>query len=280
SFNQYHMKKIILMMICCAISSYSYEKPGISGKSAVNLFTIPSDSKGYNSNIFFKLDVKPGDKLGNIFSRTISYKSADFSELVFRAAGTGVYTVVDNNSSAPVFNGVFRYDGRPESSSKVEVSDNGKTVSYDGKSATNTDGSGVLFNSLIWGNPPATIHKGDSWKVNIPQAWELGGPGMQTVTVLDIDDVNHTIRLKREGNSEGFFDNDIKQLSVTKDGKVIKMDVTPGSSHWVGYTTFKNGLVISDELMTTRSVVLTADNLKFEAQQREYILLNAMPVAD
>jgi hypothetical protein len=236
--------------------------------------------KVYESADFFKLNLKTGERLGNIFSRTVSYKSDDFPEIVYRAGGTGIYTVIDSNPAAPVFDGVFRYDGRPESNYKVAVSDNGKTVSYNDKSSTNTDGSGVLFNSLIWGTPPVKIHKGDSWQVKIPQAWELGGSGVQTITVVDIDAANHTVRVKREGNSEGFYDNDAKQLSITKDGKTTRMDISPGASHWIGYTTFKNGLVISDELMATRPLTLTSENQTFKAQQREYILLNAMPVTD
>lgn len=235
--------------------------------------------KAYNSDDFFKLKIKVGNKQGNIFSRTISYKSADFPEIVRRVGGTGIYTVLNNDPSAPIFDGTFRYDGRPESRSKVEITNMGKTVSYDGKSATNTDASGVLYNSFIWGVPPAKIHAGDSWEVVIPQAWELGGAGSQTVTVVDLDDVNHTIRLKREGRSEGFYDNDIKQLDVAKDGKAIKMGITPGLSHWTGYTTFKNGFVVSDELMVTRPIKLISEGLSFSADQREYILLNEMPVS-
>jgi len=248
--------------------------------SLAGLVVYAQTGKQYNSSVFFKLDVKQGEKLGNIFTRTVSYKSADFPEIVYRAGGTGIYTVTKNDPRAPEFDGTFRYDGRPESHYKIVMTDGGKTVSYDGKPSTNTDGSGVLYNTLIWGTPPAKIRKGDTWQVTIPQAWELGGPGVQTVTVVDIDAGNHTVRLKREGNSEGFYDNDAKQLTVTKDGKTLKMDVAPGSSHWIGYTTFKNGLVISDELMTTRALVLTSGDMKFDARQREYILLNAMPLAD
>lgn len=237
------------------------------------------DKKKYSSDDFFKLKIKVGQKQGNIFSRTTSYKSLDFPEIVRRVSGTGIYQVLNNDPLSPVFTGTFRYDGRPESSSKVEITNIGKTVSYDGKSATNTDASGVLYNAFIWGTPPAKIHTGDSWKVAIPEAWELGGAGLQTITVLDIDDLNHTIRLKREGSSEGFYDNDIKQLNINKDGKVTKMDITPGLSHWIGYTIFKNGMVVSDELMVTRPITLNADSLSFKAEQREYILLNEMPVS-
>jgi len=240
-----------------------------------------SDISGHrvSSKKFFSLNVKQGDKLGNIFSRTISYKGDGFTELVFRAGGTGVYTVVDNNPARPVFEGVFRYDGRPESNYRVEVSDDGKTISYNGKSSANTDASGVLFNALIWGTPPDKIGVGDTWTVNIPQAWELGGAGQQKITVLGIDESNNTVYLMREGSSDGFYDNDAKQVSVNKDGKATRMDVIPGNSHWVGYTTFKNGFVISDELLVTRSIKLTADNVKVDAFEREYILLNAMPVS-
>lgn len=235
--------------------------------------------KEYNSDDFFKLKIKVGQKQGNIFSRTTSYKSSDFPEIVRRISGTGVYQVLNNDPLSPVFTGTFRYDGRPESSSKVEITNMGKTISYDGKSSTNTDASGALYNSFMWGTPPAKIHAGHSWKVAIPKAWELGGPGSQTITVIDIDDVNNTIRLKREGSSEGFYDNDIKQLDVNRGGKVIKMDIKPGLSHWIGYTVFKNGMVVSDELMVTRPITLNSDSLSFNADQREYILLNEMPAS-
>jgi hypothetical protein len=167
--------------------------------------------KEYNSDDFFKVKIKVGQKQGNIFSRTTSYKSLDFPEIVRRVSGTGIYQVLNDDPLSPVFAGTFRYDGRPESSSKVEITNMGKTVSYDGKSSTNTDASGVLYNSFIWGAPPVKIHAGDSWNVVMPVAWELGGAGSQTITVMDIDDLNHTIRLKREGCSEGFYDNDIRQ---------------------------------------------------------------------
>jgi hypothetical protein len=243
-------------------------------------FAGAQTTKQYNSDDFFKLKTTVGQKLGNIFSRTISYKSADFSEQVFRAAGTGIYIVTKADPTAPEFEGTFRYDGRPESHSKVIMTDWGKTVNYDGTASTNTDGSGVLYNSLIWGKPPVKIGKGDTWQVTISQPWELGGPGVQTVTVIDIDAANHTVRLKREGSGDGFYDGDKHELTITKDGKQIKMDIAPDTTHWIGYTTFQNGLVISDELMSTRDVTLLGDSTKFNARQREYILLNAMPVND
>src|SRR5579872_6650303 len=82
------------------------------------------NTPGYSSAHFFRLNTRVGERIGNIFSRAISYKSADFPEIVRRVSGTGIYTVVGNDPSAPVFDGLFRYDGRPESRSKVEISEN------------------------------------------------------------------------------------------------------------------------------------------------------------
>jgi hypothetical protein len=60
------------------------------------------------------------------------------------------------------------------------------------------------------------------------------------------------------------------------DGEKVKMDIVPGRSTWSGYTTFKNHIIISDELLVTRPISLKNDSLNFSARQREYILLNAM----
>jgi hypothetical protein len=37
-------------------------------------------------------------------------------------------------------------------------------------------------------------------------------------------------------------------------------------------------VVISDELLVTRPISLKTDSLNFSGKEREYILLNAMPV--
>ena len=234
-----------------------------------------------NSDIFFKLDLRKDDKMANIYSRTIAYKGDDFTELVNRTSGSSTYTVVDDDSLSPIFDAVDTYDGGKVNSGKFMTGINGKS-SYNGTAYTNTNASGLLYNQTIWGIAPTSVAEGDTWNVNIPQAWELGGAGTQTVEVIAMDVRNHTITLKREGTSEGFYDSDYKQVTITtKDGKKIKANVTPGQSHWVGYTTFKNGLVMNDELLVTRPVTLTADGgINFKAQEREYVLLNAMPTGD
>jgi hypothetical protein len=97
---------------------------------------------------------------------------------------------------------------------------------------------------------------------------------------MSADPSNHSVTLKRDGTGEGFFADEKKQVSVIRDGKTYTADIVPGRSHWVGYTTFREGVVISDELLTVRSVTLTSKELgSVAALEREYILLNQMPTA-
>ena len=56
------------------------------------------------------------------------------------------------------------------------------------------------------------------------------------------------------------------------------MEVTPGVSHWAGYTTFRAGVVISDELLVERRVTFTNSELgPINGTERQYILLNLAP---
>jgi len=96
--------------------------------------------------------------------------------------------------------------------------------------------------------------------------------------VISVDTANHSITLRREGRGEGFFADDKKQIPIVKNGTTYTVDVVPGSAHWDGYTTFREGVVISDELLVERPVTLSSAEVgKIPASEREYILLNAMP---
>jgi hypothetical protein len=230
-------------------------------------------------NVYLQPRLQTGQVLGNIFSRTIAFKAAGLEIAVRRTSGTGVYTVIQSSADKLLFNGVFLYDGKPEAKAKTEIRDNGATICYDDKCAPSTDASGLLYNPRIWGDPAGTIRKGARWEVSISEPWELGPPGKQTVTVISLDSANHSITLKREGKSEGFFADEKKQIPVAKDGKTYTVDVVPGPSRWTGYTTFREGIVINDELLVERSVSLVSAELgTIPASQREYILLNAMPL--
>jgi len=47
---------------------------------------------------------------------------------------------------------------------------------------------------------------------------------------------------------------------------------------WTGYTTFREGVVVSDELLVQRPVTFVSNELsRMAGSEREYILLNAMP---
>jgi hypothetical protein len=222
--------------------------------------------------------LQPGQVLANIFSRTIAFKAEGLEIAVRRTSGTGIYTVTESSPDKLLFNGVFLYDGRPESRAKTEIREHGRTVCYDDKCSPSTDASGLLYNARIWGDPPPSIRKGTTWEITISDPWELGPPGKQTMTVISVDPINHSMTLKRDGSGEGFFADDKKQIPVTKDGKNYTADVTPGPARWSGYTTFRDGIVISDELLVERPVTLSSAELgKVQGGQREYILLNAMP---
>lgn len=186
----------------------------------------PSPKK-VNATPFFALNLKKGEKLANIYSRAIAFAGDDFAPLVFRVSGTSYYEVLDDNPAKPKFNETDLYDGRPAGTGVSQIGLDGKGT-YDGKEFTNTSASGLLYSTLVWGNAPEMLKEGDTWAADIAVPWELGGPGKQTITVIAIDAQHSTITLKRDGTSEGFFDNDRKEIEVTlKDGKKVNMNITP-----------------------------------------------------
>jgi hypothetical protein len=231
------------------------------------------------ASVYLEPKVQVGQKLGNIFSRATSYSADGIDEVVRRVSGTAVYVVIENSAPSLVLNCEIRYDGKPVYKAKTEMKDRGRTICYDGSCSATTDASGLFYNPLLWGDPKGTIRKGMSWTVSITEPWELGPPGEQIVTVVETDPANHSITLKREGAGEGFFAGDRKQIQVSKGGQNYQVDVSPGRSHWVGYTRFREGIVISDELLVERPVTLTSRELvnAVPAQERQYILLNATP---
>jgi hypothetical protein len=114
--------------------------------------------------------------------------------------------------------------------------------------------------------------------VAITAPWELGPTGTQKVTVIAIDPIDQRITLRREGHGDGAFLGDKLATTLVRDGHSHAFTVQPGRSHWYGYTTFRAGVVVSDELMVERPVTLVSGELgRIAASQREYILLNAMP---
>jgi hypothetical protein len=230
-------------------------------------------------NPTYSLHLSTGQKIGNIFSRTISVSGEGFTPYAVRVSGTCVYVVKDGNPDKPVFDTRYLYDGRPEGKSTVFYDQGGARVSYKKPDAfaANTDGSGVLYNPLIWGSLPNEIGQGASWDVDIAIPWELGGAGKEKVTVLAADPGHHMMTLQRDGTSDGPFDHDYLDMDISVNGKSTRIHMTPGPARWTGWTSFQDGLVWSDELMVTREVTLTGEGQTFKGQEREYILLNQMP---
>jgi hypothetical protein len=96
--------------------------------------------------------------------------------------------------------------------------------------------------------------------------------------VTFLDEKEGIATLKREGTAVGSFANESPQVTLVKSGKRTTFDVKPGQAHWSGYTTFKHGIVLSDELLVQRHDELHSDEAgTIQAITRRYMLLNAAP---
>lgn len=160
-----------------------------------------------------------------------------------------------------------------------ELRDGGRVECSDGKCARYTDGTGLVYNPALWGTPPKALSANMTWKVRIEEPWELGAAhGVETVTVIHVDPQTATATLMREGSSAGFFADEPHQLSMTRHGETIVLNITPGKTHWKGVTTFTRGVVVSDELVVERTDILRGpDGRPIKASERRIMLLNAAP---
>lgn len=219
-----------------------------------------------------------GDRIDQVFSRTFAIRAPGFEDIVGRTSGTATYRAVESATDRPRLRLDYRYDGRSEGGGMLELRDAGATACLDGACAPQWDASGLIYNPRLWGAPPAALRVGRHWTVDIDSPWELGTPGRQTVTVVALDPLAHRVTLKREGEGDGAYLGDRLQVMLKRGDKNYAVKVQPGRSHWYGYTTFRHGVVTSDELMVERPVTLSSKELgRVEAREREYILLNEMP---
>jgi hypothetical protein len=218
------------------------------------------------------------DTYGNVFSRTVATQASGFDEIVHRVSGTATYRVMDAAATPARLRIDYLYDGRPTGSGMVQLPDGGASNCYDGKCAPNTDASGLAYNPHLWGRPPATLRVGQRWTVDIDAPWELGPAGRQTVTVVAFDPASHTVSLEREGSGSGPWLGDSPQLTLTREGHAYPVTRQAGRAHWHGLTTFREGIVINDELMSVRPVTFSSAQLgRIDGVERQYILLNATP---
>ncbi|MFC5527575.1 hypothetical protein ACFPPA_17665 [Rhodanobacter ginsengisoli] len=219
-----------------------------------------------------------GDTFGTVFSRTIAIQAPGVDDAVHRVSGTATYRVIDAVAIPPRLHIDYHYDGRPAGSGTVELPDGGATNCFDGKCAPNTDASGLAYDPLLWGRPSPTLRVGQRWTVTIAAPWELGPAGRQTVTVVAFDPASHLVTLEREGSGNGPWLGDAPQLTLTRGGRSYKVTRRAGRAHWHGRTTFQDGIVLSDELISVREVTLESAELgRIEGVERQYILLDATP---
>lgn len=245
---------------------------------------------------YFSYRLAKGQRFSHLVASTDSIRGEGFAELVTRNSGSIVYTVLDPDPRQPVLDVSFRFDGGIEGDVKKRVRDSGRTLcevsgygdetgdthgdgGEGGGCVTITDATSYLFlNSLLWGTPPAQLHMGTSWTVDIPQAWTLGPAGTQTVRVISLDPATRSITLLREGRGTGFSTKQGPDVTLMYAGTAVTARIVPGLSHWTGYATIREGVVVHDELMITRPVTLmTKDHGEIRAEERQYALLSETP---
>jgi hypothetical protein len=226
-----------------------------------------------------------GQTYSNVFSILSSRKAEGYDEHAGRNGGSADYTVLSASPTVWRFNSAGRYDGQPTEHHESELRESGRiacSAHADRKDRCEPylEASGLTYNPILWGVPPKRLVQGMTWKVDMPQAWEMGGKnGVQTVTVMRLDPRTGSVTLSREGSGEGFYsEGDANTVQLNRDGQTVSFDVTPGTSHWKGYTTFVKGVVFNDELTVTRDDVLRGkDGKTVNAATRRIMLLNASP---
>lgn len=236
------------------------------------------------ASLFLSPDLKVGEHLSDVFSKTVSTKGAGFNEKVDRISGTADYTVTGVTAKATVFDEDDRYDGYPASGPvhNVEILRDGITTCFADKCRINDQTSGVVFNPLLWGKATDQLRAGMTWDVAIPAPWEIGPVGTEQVRVLYVDPLNEVVTLSRTGNGSGLSSDDQsrekggKPMQITTAaGKTLEVSVIPGKANWSGYTTIRRGVIVSDVIMVRRHVTLVSrSGDRFEGEQRSYTLLN------
>jgi hypothetical protein len=240
--------------------------------------TVHASSNSIDASKCLETKMQVSQEIGNVFSRTISFQINGFDPFVRRVSGTGIYKVENVTPDQIVMSPSFLYDGNPIDTGETTVKNGGRTICWKGDCSPATDASGVSINPLLWGEPKGKLHIGQSWVVAIAVPWELGPAGKQTVTVVSIDPSNDSITLEREGEGEGDAVKEIKKVSLVKDKKSYTVEVTAGRAKWCGYTTFRHGVILSDELYVERPVTVASEEFgQSRGTERQYILLNSAP---
>lgn len=228
---------------------------------------------------YFRMQLTRGEIYEDVFSRTFSIEGQGFQEIVRRESGSAAYTVVDTDPDRPVFQITYRYDGSAPGAGRAQIRDCGRLQCFNGKCQVNAETSGLVFDPVLWGDPPSRPAPGTTWRLRVTQPWELGPPGNETVRVVSVDPANAVIMLDREGHGSGQSDSeDLHTVAMTVGKATVDAKIVPGASHWSGQTVFRHGIILSDVLLLERPVTLVTKLGTFKGMERAYTLLNAMPV--
>lgn len=227
---------------------------------------------------YFTPQFTRGERYTDIYSKSVAVTGQGFDPVVRRFSGRSAYVVTSAAPRALTFDETDVADGRPGATSgQLEIRDKGNTNCYNGSCALNTQTSGLVFIPPLWGAPPEHIEKQQRWTVDIPQAWEIGPAGHETVTVVSVDPADHVVILQRDGRGDGPSEDDRRGLSITADGKTAHATVEAGPSHWSGQIVIRAGVVLSDVIVIERAVTLKSDLGVFTGDERVTTILAAAP---
>lgn len=222
--------------------------------------------------------LKVGQRLSSVFSKAVAITGPGFQDVVKRISGTGDEVVAAIHGTEIIFNGSGVYDGRPPQKWIHKRLPDGITDCWNAQCAVNDQTSGTLFNRYLWGEAPRDLRVGTSWAVAIAKPWEIGPRGSERVRVLRLDPLNRVITLTRKGSGTGPSSDDANTSKITittTAGKTLEVRIVPGESHWTGYTTVREGVIVADEILVERHVTLVATTgQRFEGEQRSYTLEN------
>ncbi len=223
--------------------------------------------------------LQAGQTFTNVFARIASIDGDGFEEKLRHYSGLGSYVVSkDSTEGGWKFDLSLQNHGSPPDRGSAVIRDQGQAECFKGQCRRSRDCCGLLYNIAIWGVPPRKLEVGTRWTTDLAEVWEFGPPGRQTVTVISVDPVARMVTLTREGEGEGRAEGDPKQIHVDKGGKSYMVDFAPGRAHWIGQTIIKDGVIISDEIMAYRSVVLSSPEFgSVKAMDHEFTVQNTSP---